>query len=70
MRPDATEDMTGCGDSSCIIARPLGMHTNGGCRCLKSIDDRRARSDIQRTIAGLRREVSDLRNRLAAKDGK
>ena len=25
--------MLGCGDSSCIVARPTGMHTNGGCRC-------------------------------------
>jgi hypothetical protein len=23
----------GCGDSGCIVARPTGMHTNGGCRC-------------------------------------
>lgn len=31
--------MTGCGDGSCIVARPTGMHTNGGCRC----DERRLR---------------------------
>lgn len=24
---------TGCGDNSCIVARPSGMATNGGCRC-------------------------------------
>lgn len=23
----------GCGDGNCIIHRPKGMHTNGGCRC-------------------------------------
>jgi hypothetical protein len=23
----------GCGDSSCIVAHPKGMRTNGGCRC-------------------------------------
>ena len=23
----------GCGDGGCIIHRPGGMHTNGGCRC-------------------------------------
>jgi hypothetical protein len=24
----------GCGDGNCVILRPTGMHTNGGCRCL------------------------------------
>lgn len=23
----------GCSDGYCIILRPVGMHTNGGCRC-------------------------------------
>lgn len=23
----------GCSDGSCIVKRPTGMHTNGGCRC-------------------------------------
>ncbi len=23
----------GCGDGNCIIVRPVGQHTNGGCRC-------------------------------------
>jgi hypothetical protein len=22
-----------CGDGGCIIVKPKGMHTNGGCRC-------------------------------------
>lgn len=25
--------VNGCGDSGCIVARPEGQHTNGGCRC-------------------------------------
>jgi hypothetical protein len=25
--------VTGCGDNSCIVARPKGQATNGGCRC-------------------------------------
>lgn len=29
-----------CGDGGCIVKRPQGMHTNGGCRC--STDRRRA----------------------------
>ncbi len=27
------EALGGCSDGSCIIKRPKGMHTNGGCRC-------------------------------------
>ncbi|MDY8108297.1 hypothetical protein U0C82_03920 [Fulvimarina sp. 2208YS6-2-32] len=23
----------GCGDGGCIIVKPVGMHTNGGCKC-------------------------------------
>lgn len=22
-----------CGDGGCLVKRPVGMHTNGGCRC-------------------------------------
>jgi len=22
-----------CGDGGCVVLRPIGMHTNGGCRC-------------------------------------
>jgi hypothetical protein len=25
----------GCGDGGCVIFRPSGMHTNGGCRCAR-----------------------------------
>lgn len=23
----------GCGDNSCLVSKPIGMATNGGCRC-------------------------------------
>lgn len=23
----------GCGDSNCVIIKPIGQRTNGGCRC-------------------------------------
>lgn len=26
----------GCTDGNCIIVKPKGMHTNGGCRCASS----------------------------------
>ena len=25
--------VTGCGDGSCVVAKPQGMRTNGGCQC-------------------------------------
>jgi hypothetical protein len=25
----------GCSDGGCVIVRPKGMHTNGGCRCTR-----------------------------------
>lgn len=31
MRP--VPDLVGCGDHSCVVAKPNGMGTNGGCRC-------------------------------------
>jgi hypothetical protein len=29
--------LNGCGDSSCIVKRPVGMCTNGGCRCFSDL---------------------------------
>ena len=28
-------EMGGCSDGNCIVVKPKGMHTNGGCRCLR-----------------------------------
>jgi hypothetical protein len=28
----------GCSDGYCVIAKPVGMHTNGGCSCLSNLD--------------------------------
>lgn len=29
----AVASVGGCSDGACVIIRPKGMHTNGGCRC-------------------------------------
>lgn len=29
----AADFVGGCGDGGCVVKRPVGMHTNGGCRC-------------------------------------
>ena len=30
-------DYLGCGDGGCVVERPTGMHTNGGCKCLMDL---------------------------------
>ena len=32
-RDDLLAAIGGCGDGGCVIVRPVGQHTNGGCRC-------------------------------------
>lgn len=34
---DATMTEIGsCGDGGCLVKKPVGMHTNGGCKCLRN----------------------------------
>lgn len=43
----------GCGDYSCVVVRPTGMVTNGGCRCFKDLpQDRRIK--VHRLIHALK----------------
>lgn len=35
----------GCTDGNCVIKKPIGMHTNGGCRCYT--DETKARRAMQ-----------------------
>lgn len=30
------KDFKGCGDNSCLVKKPKGMATNGGCRCMQN----------------------------------
>ena len=54
------EEYYGCGDGGCIFGPPKGMHTNGGCQCLKSIGDIRTRIRVHRAVAALRKKVVEL----------
>jgi hypothetical protein len=45
-------DLGGC-DNSCIIRRPKGMGTNGGCRC--------SESEIRRALQRAKAEILRLR---------
>lgn len=29
----------GCGDGNCRIKRPQGIHTNGGCKCIREMPE-------------------------------
>lgn len=33
---EVLKGLSGCGDNSCLIEKPNGMGTNGGCRCHES----------------------------------
>jgi len=37
------EQLGGCSDGSCVVLKPKGMHTNGGCRCITYGDPARLR---------------------------
>ena len=30
--------ISGCTDGNCIVKKPTGMHTNGGCKCLERLN--------------------------------
>jgi hypothetical protein len=35
---DQQDALGGCSDGYCVIKKPVGMRTNGGCRCLDNPD--------------------------------
>ena len=38
MASEPDYEYLGCGDGNCEIQRPKGVHTNGGCMCLRGMD--------------------------------
>jgi hypothetical protein len=51
----AMQELGGCTDGYCIIVRPKGMHTNGGCRCSSN---RNKMERLGRYAMDLRRAIS------------
>lgn len=47
----------GCGDGNCVVLRPRGMRTNGGCRCTSKMDQGR-----QRQVTRLLMKAQELAN--------
>lgn len=62
-RPEISE-LKGCTDGGCIFGHPGGMHTNGGCGCVKELSriGERGRQMI-RNIRELRKEIRKLQER-------
>lgn len=58
------KDYLGCGDSGCLIERPKGMATNGGCRCLEGITSPERRVKIRQAIHVLRTEIAYLKQQM------
>lgn len=59
-------DIKGCTDGGCIFGHPGGMHTNGGCSCLKAIRSTFPAHGlrIERNIRLLRQEIESLKHAL------
>ena len=53
----------GCGDNSCVVAKPGGMGTNGGC-CCEARELRHALSFWKRRAGFLEQSIRELRDRV------
>ena len=62
-------DLQGCSDGGCVFRPPTGMHTNGGCACMKrGADPLRLQLNLQRIsrhMESMRAERDALRALLA-----
>lgn len=56
-------EMGGCSDGGCIIKRPVGMHTNGGCHCSRDS------FKMQRYAYAMNRFASSVRLSAACEPG-
>lgn len=55
--------VVGCGDNSCMLVKPRGMATNGGCRCGER-DLRRAIQWYKRRTIFLEETIKELRTEI------
>ena len=53
-----TKGYLGCGDGGCVVERPTGMHTNGGCRCLQELPPNK-RLRVRLMLERLRKELAE-----------
>jgi hypothetical protein len=62
----AAKQVGGCADGNCVVLRPNGMHTNGGCRCTHDMD--RARERGVARLLGMAQHIA--RSLLPSESGK
>jgi hypothetical protein len=55
----------GCGDGGCVVEKPRGMHTNGGCHCLMALD-MGDRVRVMKRLRALRRVEAAARSLIVA----
>ena len=53
----------GCSDGYCVIKKPKGMHTNGGCRCLYRGNDEHLKRSYLEQLARIAQEMAKLLER-------
>lgn len=56
------EGMEGCTDGGCLFERSTGMHTNGGCRCLRELSRTDDGRKAVRLIHFLREQIKRMEN--------
>lgn len=49
-----------CGDGDCVIAQPIGIHTNGGCKCVRE----HSPAKLARILSLRQRQVKLLEDKL------
>lgn len=59
-RPEV-EGIEGCTDGGCIFGHPGGMHTNGGCACMRELRPFAFRRRMVQNIQLYRREILRLK---------
>lgn len=60
----APDYIRGCSDGDCVIVRPLGMHTNGGCKCGRIYGDQADKDAgrlLRRRVEWTAQEIRALR---------
>ncbi len=64
-----TSEPLTCGDNSCRLDKPVGMGTNGGCRCFDGLNTE-SRHRVLRYLNRLKNENEKLRSAFQSYGGK
>ena len=61
------EVIGGCHDGYCVVRKPKGMHTNGGCNCLEDLrlHERSRIGGLLRCAQGMADRIEELERKLA-----